>query len=195
MVTQAGNRGVVCATDDVSARIEELQFSLGEGPCVEAVTTGVPVLIADLLEPNGAAVDRWPMFMHGAKLAGVRAVFAIPLRIGVIIVGVLDLYNDHPGELDDVQLPAVLMAADAAAVALLHMNTDGVTGFTDDFASRGSYQMQVHQATGMVQVQLGVTTEEAFLMLRARAFALGRPLAEIAKDVVDRRLRFSKEEL
>ncbi len=194
MVTRAGNRGVVCATDDVSARIEELQFSLGEGPCVEAVASGVPVLIADLREPNGAAVDRWPVFMEGAQSAGVRAVFAFPLRIGVIIVGALDLYSDQPGELDDGQLPAALVAADAAALALLHIDTDEVTGFADDFDSRGSYQMQVHQATGMVQVQLGVTTEEAFLMLRARAFTMGRPLVEVANDVVDRRLRFSEED-
>ena len=194
MVTKAGNRGVVCATDDVSARIEELQFSLGEGPCVQAVTSGVPVLIADLLEPNGAAVDRWPVFMEGAKSAGVRAVFAFPLRIGAIIVGALDLYSDRRGELDRDQLSAALMAADAAALALLHIDTDGVTGFADDFASRGSYQMQVHQATGMVQVQLGVTTQEAFLMLRARAFTMALPLAEVAKDVVNRRLRFSLED-
>jgi hypothetical protein len=194
MVTKAGNRGIVCATDDVSARIEELQFSLGEGPCVEAVTTGVPVLIADLAAPNGAAVDRWPIFMEGAQRAGVRAVFAIPLRIGAIIVGALDLYNDRAGELDSAQLAAALMASDAAALALLRLDTDGVTGFADDFVSRGSYQMQVHQATGMVQVQLGVTTEEAFLMLRARAFTLGLPLAEVAKDVVNRRLRFSEED-
>jgi len=194
MVTKEGNRGVVCATDDASARIEELQFSLGEGPCVDAVTTGVPVLIADLLVPNGATVDRWPVFMEGAVAAGVRAVFAFPLRIGAIIVGALDMYNDQPGELDAVQLPAALMAADAAALALLHIDTDGITGFADDFVSRGSYQMQVHQATGMVQVQLDVTTEEAFLMLRARAFTLGQSLAEVASDVVHRRLRFSRED-
>ena len=194
MVTKAGNRGVVCATDEVSARIEELQFSLGEGPCVEAVTTGVPVLIADLRAPDGAAVERWPVFMEGAEAAGVRAVFAFPLRIGAIVVGALDLYNDQPGELDGWQLAAALMAADAAALALLRIDTDGMTGFADDFASRGSYQMQVHQATGIVQVQLGVPTEEAFLMLRARAFTLGRPLAEVANDVVNRRLRFAKED-
>jgi hypothetical protein len=194
MVTDAGNRGVVCATDDVSAQIEELQFSLGEGPCVEAVTTGVPVLIADLLEPNGAAVDRWPAFMEGAESAGVRAVFAFPLRIGAIIVGALDLYKDRPGELDGDQLPAALMAADVAALALLDVDTDGVPGFGDDFAARGGYQMQVHQATGMVQVQLDLTTEEAFLMLRARAFSLGRPLADVANDVVNLHLRFSQED-
>ncbi len=194
MVTKAGHRGVVCATNDVSARIEEMQFSLGEGPCVEAVMSGVPVLIADLFEPNGAAVDRWPVFMEGAQAAGVRAVFAFPLRIGAIIVGTLDLYNDGPGDLDHAQLPAALMAADAAALALLHINTDTVTGFADDFASRGSYQMQVHQATGMLQVQLGVTAEAAFLMLRARAFTMGLSLGEVAKRVVNRRLRFSQED-
>jgi len=142
MVTTLGNRGVVCATDDVSARIEELQFSLGEGPCVDA----------------------------------------------------LDLYSLRSGELDSDQLPAALMAADAAALALLHLDTSADAAFDDDFDARSTYQLQVHQATGMVQVQLGATAEEAFLMLRARAFAAGRPLGDVATEVVQRRVRFSEED-
>ena len=86
------------------------------------------------------------------------------------------------------------MAADAAALALLHLDTDGRTGFADDFAAAVDYQLEVHQATGMVQVQLGITTEEAFLTLRARAFTLGRTLSEVANDVVNRRLRFTEED-
>ena len=194
MVTKAGNRGVVCATDAVSARIEELQFSLGEGPCVDAVHEGMPVLIGDLHDTRGLTVERWPAFMEGALAAGVRGVFAFPLRIGAITVGALDLYCDQPGDLDDRQLRAALMTADAAALALLHLDTQSDEAFADDFDSRTTYQLQVHQATGMVQVQLGVSTEEAFLMLRARAFSLGRPLEALANDVVQRRLRFSKED-
>src|SRR6185437_3250024 len=194
MVTPTGHRGVVCATDDVSATIEDLQLTLGEGPCVDAAVTGTPVLLADLDRSSDVAVERWPAFMEGASGVGVKAVFALPLRVGAINVGVLDLYRDRPGELSGDELPAALMAADAAALALLYLNADGADTFTDDHDSRASYQLQVHQATGMVHVQAGVTIDQAFLMLRARAFAEGRSLAELAADVVARRLRFAMED-
>lgn len=194
MVTAAGHRGVVCATDDVSAKIEELQLTLGEGPCVDAARTGSPVLLSDLGGSPDVAVERWPAFMEGAAAAGVEAVFAFPLRVGAINVGVLDLYRNAPGELSAAELPAALMAADAAALALLYLDLDGADAFSDDHDARASYQLQVHQATGMVLAQTGVTIDQAFLMLRARAFSEGRPLAELANDVVARRVRFSTED-
>jgi AmiR/NasT family two-component response regulator len=121
-------------------------------------------------------------------------VFAFPLRIGAINVGALDLYRAGAGEMAADQLHAALMAADTAAVALEHLDTQFDDTFADDVEARTSYQLQVHQATGIVQVQLGIATEEAFLMLRARAFALGRPLVDVATDVIERRLRFSVED-
>jgi hypothetical protein len=194
MVTAEGNRGIVCATDDVSARIEDLQFTLGEGACVDAVHAGAPVMVADLDEPGDLVVERWPGFMEGAAAAGVRAVFAFPLRIGAITVGTLDLYRDCPGDLTAAQLPGALMAADVAALALLYLGAGRHDPFADDPAGRSAYQMQVHQATGMVKIQAGVTIEEAFLMLRAHAFAAVRPVADVARDVVERRLRFATED-
>ena len=194
MVTAAGNRGVVCATDDVSARIEDLQFMLGEGPGFDAVRSGAPTLVPDLGKSDDIAVGRWPTFMEGATAAGVRALFAFPLRIGVMGVGTLDLYRDKRGDLDGGQVTAALMAADVAALALLDLDLGRDDLFADDIDARSTYQLQVHQATGMMQVQLGVTTEEAFAMLRARAFASGHPLVAVATDVVERRLRFSKED-
>jgi GAF domain-containing protein len=194
MVTPGGNRGVVCSTNGVSAKIEDLQFTLGEGPCVDAVTSGRPVIINDLQEPGDVSVERWPGFMEGARSAGVRAVLAFPLRIGAISVGALDLYVDRPAEMPVRAVAAALMAADAAALALLHLDSGADAGTRDDFDARSTYQAQVHQATGMVQVQLDVTPEEALLMLRARAFSIGRPLMDVSTDVVARRLRFSGEE-
>ncbi len=193
MVTTAGNRGVLCSTDPVSAEIEELQLRLGEGPCVDAVRSGGPVLIPDLYRPDDLAVERWPAFMAGAAAAGVRAVFAFPLRIGAITVGALDLYRSTPGDLTSEQLRAALIASDAAALAVMRAEFQPFPPL-EDLEQPTMYQAQVHQATGMVQVQLSVTTEEAFLLLRARAFATGRPLSDIAQDVVDRRLRFSPED-
>lgn len=194
MMTEAGNSGVVCATDDVAAKVEDLQFTLGEGPCIEAVRSGVPVLIPDLDVPDDVAVDRWPAFMKGAGVTGVRAVFAFPLRVGAINVGALDLYRDRPGELSEAHLRAGFMAADAAALVLLRTEITSDGSRADDVEELSAFQLQVHQATGMVQVQLGVTTEEAFLMLRARAFALGRPIVDVATDVVGRKLRFTVED-
>jgi hypothetical protein len=195
VVTPTGNRGVVCATDDIAARIEDLQFTLGEGPCVDAVASGGPVLIPDLTEFEDIAIERWPGFLEGAGAAGVMAVFALPLRIGAINIGVMDLYRTRPGDLSVTDLSAALLAADAAAIALLRLDGSLDDTFSDDLEARSTYQLQVHQATGMVQVQADVTTDEAFLLLRARAFSTGRPLVEIAIDVVERRLRFPKEEL
>ena len=194
MVTATGNRGVVCATDEVSARIEDLQFTLGEGACVEAVTGGVPVMVNDLHQSGDMTVERWPAFREGAAAAGARALFALPLRIAGISVGSLDLYRDRPGNLTTGQFSAALMAAEAAAAAILQLGTGYADSFADDADGRSAYQMEVHQASGMVKVQAGVTIEEAFLMLRAHAFASGRPIADVAKDVVERRLRLTVED-
>ena len=191
--TPAGNRGVVCATDDVAARVEELQVTLGEGPCLDAISSGGPVLVPDLDRPDDVVVGRWPAFMDGAAAAGVRAVFAFPLRIGAIGLGAIDLYRTSRGDLGADELTGALMAADAAALALLDLDPAG-DAFADDQATRSTYHLQVHQATGMVQAQLDVTTDAAFALLRARAFAGGRPLVDIATDVVERRLRFTPED-
>jgi len=194
MVTADGHRGVVCATDDGSATIEDLQLTLGEGPCVDAAMTGSPVLLGDFGRSTDVALERWPAFMEGAATAGAEAVFAFPLRVGAINVGVLDLYRDQSGELSAEDLAAALMAADAAALALLYLDVDGGDAFADNDDARASYQMQVHQATGMVMAETSVTIEHAFLMLRARAFADGRSLPDLATDVVARRVRFSVED-
>jgi hypothetical protein len=194
MVTADGHRGVVCATDEVSATIEELQLTLGEGPCVDAAVSGSPVLLPALGGSADFAVERWPAFLDGATTAGVEAMFAFPLRVGAISVGVLDLYRDKPGTLRGEDLAAALIAADAAALALLYLDTDGPAAFADDHDSRASYQLQVHQATGMITAQADVTVAQAYLILRARAFAEARPLAELAADVVARRVRFGSED-
>ena len=194
MVTTGGHRGVVCATNDVAATIEDLQLTLGEGPCVDAAVAGSPVLLPDLGDSTDVAVERWPAFLDAATAAGVEAMFAFPLRVGAISVGVLDLYRDRPGGLSAEDLATALVAADAAALALLYLDVDGPDAFADDHGARASYQLQVHQATGMVMAQTLATIDQAFLMLRARAFAESRSLSELAADVVARRVRFTAEE-
>jgi hypothetical protein len=193
LMTDEGPSGVVLAATDARARqLEELQFALGEGPCVEASGSGRPVL-----EPNLVAggSSRWSRFGAAVLDAGVHAVFALPLRVGAIRVGVLDLYRDTPGRLTAVELAEALAFADAATEVVLHLQDhhahDGAhSALTGPMDSRA----EVHQATGMITIQLGVSLAEALLRLRAHAYATGRTVSAVAADVVNRRVYFDDSE-
>jgi hypothetical protein len=189
LMTVDGPSGVVLgATDGPAAQLEELQFTLGEGPCVEASRTGRPVLQPDLAATGPA---RWPRFVAALADLGVCAIFAFPLRVGAIRIGVLDLYRDVPGGLTNVELSDALAYADAATVVLLHLQNQS----DHDRAHAGlarpiEDRAEVHQATGMISVQLGVSLAVALLRLRAHAYATERRVSDVAADVVGRRLRF-----
>ena len=104
----ASPRETMYASDRVAAEVEELTLTLGEGPGVDAFTGG-PALVADLTASDCLA--RWPVFAPAATLVGVRAVFALPLQVGGIRLGVLDLYRAQPGDLDGERLADELLAA------------------------------------------------------------------------------------
>jgi hypothetical protein len=190
-----GPGGVVLTwgRETVSARLEALEFTLGEGPGVGAVAAGVPMLAPDLLD----AKDRWPAFAPAAGALGVRAVFAFPLRIGAISIGVLLAHRATPGPLAGDQFTDALLLADAVAIFLLHRQStqsapvDMDTPWSEPGLEQPeTYRAEVHQATGMISVQLGVGLAEALVRLRAHAYGNDRLIAEVAADVVARRLRF-----
>jgi hypothetical protein len=111
LMTEEGPAGMVAASDGGALQLEELQFTLGEGPCVDASRTGRPVLAPDLARTSSR---RWPQFAAGADAAGLRAVFAFPLQVGGIRLGVLDLYRDTAGVLSQGELTDALSFTDAA---------------------------------------------------------------------------------
>ena len=179
--------GSLCATNEVSTLIEELQFSLGEGPCVDAYNHGEVVAEPDLADP---ARRRWAAFVPPARRAGVGAVFAFPLRVGVVRLGALDLYRNRPGELSDDQHADALVIADVLASWVLDTQGAAPAGkVATAIEADADFHLVVHNAVGMVSVQLDVSVTEALLRLRAYAFAHGQPLAAIAEDIVARRLR------
>jgi hypothetical protein len=186
-----GSSGLVLAwgQEQVSVALEDMQFTLGQGPGLDAVA-GAPVLVADL----EAAAGRWPVFVPAAAELGVHALFALPLRIGAISVGVLSAYRAIPGPLADGALADAFALAEAVTLLLLHQRPSDTerAGPLGEWprAGVGTYRAEVHQATGMISVQLGVSLAEALLRLRSHAYADGRAIAEVASDVVARRLRF-----
>jgi hypothetical protein len=150
-----------------------------------------------VLEPDlvAAGSPRWPRFDTAAHDAGVRAVFALPLRVGAIRVGVLDLYRDTAGPLTSADLAEALAFADAATAMVLHLQDhDGQDGADSALTGRIGTRAVVHQATGMITIQLGLSLAEALLRLRAHAYAAGRTVSAIAADVVGRRMEFDGSE-
>ncbi len=180
--------GMLAGAGRHSSTITELQFELGEGPCLEAYTSGIPVLVPDLTI-NGAA--RWPVFTAAATEPGVRAEFCFPLGVGTNCIGVLDLCRDEPGMLSDEHLADALAAADIARDAMLYLQEPpGHPGLSALLEAVGMDRIVVHQATGMIAAQLDETPANALARLRARAFQTGRSIYDIAQDVVERRVRF-----
>ena len=181
-------RGAVCTTNEVSDLIEQLQFELGEGPCVDAYRQDRPVLEPDLASPT---TPRWLGFTGPAVKAGVRAIFGFPLQVGAVRLGALNLYSDRPGPLTDEQHADALVMADITAQSLLVMQANAPPGQLATALEAGAdFQYVVHQASGMVSAQLEVSVGQALIRLRAYAFGNDRPLARVAEDVVARRLRF-----
>ncbi|HEX5616549.1 MAG TPA: GAF and ANTAR domain-containing protein [Acidimicrobiia bacterium] len=185
-------RGSVCSTDEVSALIEELQYSLGEGPCVDAYRFDVPVLEPDLERPE---TQRWVAFSPAVVAAGARAVFGFPLQVGAVRLGALNLYRSAPGPLSDDQHHDALVVADIAAQSVLMWQADAPPGrLADELERGGDYKYVVHQAAGMVAAQLEVSVAHALIRLRAHAFANDLPLTDVAAAVVARSLRFTADD-
>lgn len=202
LMSEGSGAGILAATSGHAQQMEDLQFELGEGPCMEASRLGRPVLCPDLAMDGHA---RWPAFTPGARLAGVAAAFTFPLQVGAVSLGVLDLYRTQRGPLSVSQVSEAVAFADAGVAVLLHLQGggDGSAGSADengitppgvvsgvDWAGLVDRRAVVHQAAGMISVQLDVSVGDALLRLRGHAYAHGRSMSEVAADVVARRLRF-----
>jgi hypothetical protein len=187
---------VMCVTGPVAEQLAELQLMLGEGPCHDVLASAAPVLAGDLgdAEPAG----RWPAFTPAACQLGAGAVFAFPLIVGAIRAGVLGLYRSSPGQLPGRQLGDLLILAGAATVMLLG-SAHGDAGDGDGAVLDGQapdlalHRAEIDQATGMLTVQLDVTAAAAFARLRAYAYSQDRRLADVAGDIVARRLRLGRD--
>lgn len=181
------------ASDAIAARLDELQFDLGEGPRWEALRTRQPILLPHVKSDGHTA---WPVFAKAVLDYDVAALFVFPLLLGAIDVGVIELYSSSPGPLSPADYAAALQLCDAATWQLLrHILTtspDDRGGDKDPELEKSLLsRREVHQATGMVLAQTGLSATNALLLLRAHAFSEGLTVREVARDVVSKELDFS----
>lgn len=191
-------RVVWCATDTTALRLAEVQYTLGDGPCQAAVDHTAPVLAADLT--SGPDARRWPVFAQEAVTLGVHSVCSLPLGTNGLAFGTLDFYRDTVGALEGRDLKVALLLCDAltfALAGLLHGQNPRPGGSEGGVASwveaAEADHSEVNQAVGMIMVQLEANAEEALDRLRARAFAQGRTVTEMAREVLARTVRLSAE--
>ena len=184
------HRAALCSSDATAARIEDLCLTLGEGPGVDAHRHGMFVVEPDLAQPQQV---RWPSFSPLAMAAGVAAIFSFPLRVGAVHLGALTFYDVRPGPLSDDQHDDALAMATVVLNAVLAAQAGApVDALARSLESLASNRAEVHQASGMIAVQLGLGVADALVRIRARAYADDRPLVDVAREVVERRLRFDE---
>lgn len=180
----------IFASDTIAARLDELQFDLGEGPRWEAVRTRRPVLLP-YVKSEGHA--RWPVFAKALLQLDVAALFVFPLTLGAMDIGAIEFYSTIPGPLSLADHSTALRRTDDAAWKLLRHILAGVPGDVADPLADTSIQSrrEVHQATGMVLAQTGMTATDSLLLLRAHAFSHGLTVRDVARNVVSRSLDFT----
>ena len=191
MGESGASAGIAAVAGPQSRRLEELQFTLGQGPCLDAHASRRPMLEPDLA---GSGLRRWPMYGPEAAALGVAAVFAFPLQIGAARVGVLDIYRRESGELSPAALASGHSFAEVALKLVLQAQADAPDGqLPQDLDDALSYRLEVYQAQGMVMVDLQVDPVEALARLRAHAFATGRDITAVARDIIDGALRLERD--
>lgn len=186
-VATAEDELVALRRTDACASFDRLQSDFGEGPAWAAHRSGWPVIVPDLTQD-----DTWPAFAPAASDLGLQSVFAFPLRRGSARIGALTLYRQVPGELtDDEHADAVAVARVAVGLVLDSQAGRPADDLDEMFHDGGHDEAAIHQASGMVSAQLGIAVAFALSVLRAHAFAAGRPLRDVAGDIIARRLRMS----
>ena len=192
LVPTAGAHAISAASNPETRQHEEEQFGVGEGPTQDVFSTSSPVLVSDL-EVTGAG--RWPGYAPAASAVGVRAVFALPLQIGAVTLGVLTLYGPDPRIFSRTEMRTALMFAELATEMIMDNSmTEPAVGLDPDHHAAMAIHGHIYQAQGMTMVDLGVSLPEALARMRAHAYATGQELADLATDIIDGRTILPSDE-
>ena len=178
------------ASDEVAARVDELQFDLGEGPCWDAIAHVAPVLVPDVA---GAESPQWPAFSEAIVREGVAALFAFPCRSGR---SGSEPSTSTPGRRcgsrgSRISQMSTLSDALGRRVLLQTLTDSERTDDDIETAPTDPYSRRlIHQATGAVLAQLPISPDDAHLLIQGRAFATRRSMAEVADDLLEKRIVF-----
>jgi hypothetical protein len=192
-----GASGGTLGSSGAPARVyDELQFTLGEGPCLDSVNRRMPILVVDLADSDEA---RWPAYGPAMLAHRIRSVHAVPVVVAGEFVGALDLFRAQPGPLSGEDVTGAVAAAELATIPLLDLlDADLQAAVTDPHSNAWAElntlsRVEVSQATGMLVAQLEIEPAEALVRLRAHAYATNRTATDVAHDILERRLKLEAD--
>ena len=196
LIFDGASSGTLGASGAPARVYDDLQFTLGEGPCLDSVTRRIPIVVVDLADPKEA---RWPAYGPAMLAHQVRGVYAVPIVVAGEFVGALDLFRTQPGPLSGGDLTGAVAAAELAAIPLLDLLDADLQAAATDPNSNAWAELntltraEVSQATGMLVAQLDLEPAEALVRLRAHAYASGRTITDVARDLLERRLKLDAD--
>ena len=196
LVFDGTNTGTLGSSGPPAQIYDELQFIYGEGPCLDAVAERGPVSVADLAH---AGERRWPAYGPAMLEHQIRGIYAMPVLAAGEYVGALDLFCSRPGALMGEQLAGAVIAAELAGIPVLDLLDGDLQAAVNDPGSSAWAELnalsrtEVSQATGMLVAQLDLDPVAALARLRAHAYATGRSATDVARDILERRLRLDAD--
>lgn len=179
-----GDLRFTSTSDEKLSRLESLQIELDEGPCLMAFRTGEVVIAGDLRTDA-----RFPRFGPRALEAGMAAVYSFPLRRGDSTIGALNLYRPYPGDFDAEQIDVGRSFAQIATVFLVHAEEVQEAKLLNMQLQQAlNTRVLIEQAKGFVAGSSGLSTDDAFTVLRRHARNRGAKLSDVARSVITRQL-------
>jgi hypothetical protein len=165
----------VAASGDLARAGDDLQYRLGEGPCLDAVGTSAAVHAADL-----DAEDRWTRWRaQAARDLGVRSMLSVRLATRERTLGTLNLYGREPNAFP---VAAVTLAGSYAThVSLNYARARERQDLETALASR----TVIGQAQGILMERHRITADRAFAVLSAASQESNVRLVEVARRLVD----------
>jgi len=176
IASRAGTMTTIAATDPLVSVLDQLQYDLGEGPCVHAILSE-PVTTIE----HAALERRWPRFMAAAVSHGLRSQLGMRLYAERETLGSINLYSTSVDTIDpEVRHVGELFAAHAS-VAL------GRARREEDLNAALLTRKVIGQAIGILMERHGLDEDAAFAYLTRVSSRSNVKLRAVATEIVDRR--------
>lgn len=177
-----GSRPLTVASSDARAeRVDESQYVVGEGPCLDALRTGTPIAVRDM-----AADTRWEEYRERAVEQGLKSSLSMPLIVDGSPTGALNLYSfDLVDAFSGAQTRRAEVFAAQASTALTLMTRQLQQRETAEQLEQAlASRTTIDHAIGIIMGQQRCSADEAFALLRRHSQSNNRKLREVAADIV-----------
>ncbi|MFJ4028983.1 GAF and ANTAR domain-containing protein [Paenarthrobacter sp. NPDC089989] len=160
-----------------------VEQTLGDGPVMQALRTGQPVVLADT-----SADSPWPEYTSTLAAAGARSVLAAPLELGNDACAALNFFAPETGSFSGEAVAEAMVFADMAGQALrLTLRIVTADLLTEDLKAAMARRTVIDLSTGIIMAENNCTQEQAFAFLHQASQNRNQKLHAVAESIVNER--------